>query len=101
MRQHQRGLLRHLPLPDTYWAVLATACPADDNVIFLTGGNFTDCVDGNATIFFTNVPAGTYYLPVRGEPVTEGPYTIDVSRDALFATPPPNDPCTGCFRTGS
>ena len=79
-------------LPNTYWAVLATSCPADDNLIYFTSGNFTDCADGNATIFFTAVPAGTYYLPVRGEPTTAGPYTVLVSAVAC-ATAPANDDC--------
>lgn len=81
-----------LPLPDVYWAVLSLNCPADDDVIFFSSGNFTDCVDGNATIFFTNVPAGTYYLPVRGEPSTWGPYSIEVTATAC-AGPPVNDDC--------
>lgn len=82
--------------PSWYWAVLALDCPADDDVIFLSGGNFTDCVDGNATIFFSNVPAGTYYLPVRGEPATDGPYTIEVSASSCVAAPA-NDDCGGAF----
>jgi hypothetical protein len=81
-----------LPLPDVYWAVLTLDCPADDDVIFFSSGNFTDCVDGNATIFFTNVPAGTYYLPVRGEPSTWGPYTIEVTASPCAAVPV-NDDC--------
>ena len=85
-----------LPLPAVYWAVLATTCPADDNLIFFSTGNFDDCVDGNATIFFDNVPAGTYYLPVRGEPATEGPYAIELITEACDPTPV-NDDCANAI----
>jgi hypothetical protein len=76
----------------SYWAVFAINCPADDSLVFLSGGNFDDCGDDNATIFFTSVPAGTYYLPVRGEPATAGPYSVEVSAEAC-PPPPPNDDC--------
>jgi len=65
-------------------------------MVFYASGNFTACVDSNATIFFNGVPAGTYYLPVRGEPATAGPYTTVVSA-AVCIAPPPNDPCTGAI----
>ncbi|MEO8587968.1 MAG: GEVED domain-containing protein [Flavobacteriales bacterium] len=74
--------------PAVYWATLATSCPADDNVINFSGGNFTDCLDGNATIVWIGLPAGTYYLPVRGEPATAGPYTIEVSAVACATAGP-------------
>ncbi len=70
------------PLPASYWAFLSDACPAGDDVLLFDNGNFTDCADGNATIFFFNVPAGTYYLPVRGEPATAGPYQLEVTATA-------------------
>lgn len=69
-------------LPAVYWAALFEGCPADDAGILFSSGNFDDCADGNATIFFTGVPAGTYYLPVRGEPASWGDYTIEVSATA-------------------
>lgn len=78
--------------PSNYWAVLATSCPADDDLIFFSNGNFSDCGDDNATIFFSSVPAGTYYLPVRGEPATAGPYSILVTATAC-PPPPANDDC--------
>ena len=79
-------------LPAVYWAVLATSCPANDDLVFFTSGNFTDCVDGNATIIFNNVPPGMYYLPVRGEPASDGPYSIVVSATACAGVPA-NDEC--------
>lgn len=70
------------PLPLTYWAFLSQDCPAGDDAFFFDGFNFTDCGDDNATLFYLNVPAGTYYLPVRGEPSTAGPYQVQVSATA-------------------
>jgi hypothetical protein len=82
--------------PAIYQAVLSLDCPMDTNLINFSSGNFTDCSDGNATIFWTAVPAGTYYLPVRGEPATAGPYTITVTGTAC-PTPPPGDECGGAI----
>ncbi len=70
------------PLPISYWAFLSQDCPAGDDAFFFDGFNFTDCGDDNATLFYLNVPAGTYYLPVRGEPSTAGPYQVQVSATA-------------------
>ena len=82
-----------------FWIVLATACPADE-LLFNSSFNTTDCVDGNGTIYFTGVPAGTYYLPVMNNPdpmaLAVGPYTIEVSAEAC-ATPPANDECAGAI----
>lgn len=49
--------------------------------------NFTDCADGNATILWELLPAGTYYYPVLTEAGSEGPYTINVT-----STPCPQSP---------
>lgn len=59
--------------------------------------NTMDCVDGNYTIHFANVPAGTYYYPVLTEPGSEGPYTITFSGEACTAVPPANDDCAGAI----
>lgn len=69
---------------------------------FISSASFdqTTCADGNVTIFYTTVPAGTYYYAVLTDPgVVEGPYTITVSAvaAALPCLPPPpppaNDDC--------
>ena len=80
------------PVFGNFWIILATSCPADDNLIISTGN--ADCGDGNLAITFLGVPAGTYYLPVLLDPANdaEGPYTIEVSATAC-ATPPANDDC--------
>ena len=64
------------------WIILATSCPADDDIVAATSWNNTDCGDGNWTVYYENVPAGTYYLAVLTEAGSEGPYTIDVSTTA-------------------
>ena len=58
--------------------------------------DLTTCPDGNVTIFYSEVPAGTYYyavvLDVDNSAV--GPYTITVSATAC-ASAPANDECAG------
>jgi len=47
----------------------------------------TTCADGNFTLFFEDVPAGTYYYPVMLDPANnaEGPYTISVTASECVA----------------
>ncbi|MCB0792810.1 MAG: T9SS type A sorting domain-containing protein [Flavobacteriales bacterium] len=81
------------------WIVLSTGCPADDNnVVFNTDFNDTDCGDGNFTINYVNLPAGNYYLPVMLDPAldAEGPYTVHVSATACGAGPA-NDDCVNAI----
>lgn len=76
-------------------AFLARTCPATDaDYVLYSTGNFTDCADGNATIVFNGVPAGTYYLPVLADEAAPavGPYSIEVSAQACPAAPG-NDNC--------
>lgn len=73
--------------------VLASGCPAGNDVVFADSFNFTECGDGNATVRFTNVPAGTYYLPVLFDPVlANGDYLLLVDAAACIV-PPANDSC--------
>lgn len=72
-------------------ARLYIGCPFTEFIGF-TAGNFDDCGDGNATIYFNNVPAGTYYYAVLAGVDFTGPYTINVSAEAC-APPPANDDC--------
>jgi hypothetical protein len=60
--------------------VLFTDCPGLQTVQ-PSGGNTTDCGNGNATFYFNELPAGTYYLPVLadGGSGSIGAYTISVS----------------------
>ena len=54
----------------------------------------TTCPDGNFTIFYSEVPAGTYYYAVMLDEANSavGPYNITVSATAC-AAPPANDDC--------
>lgn len=64
----------------TIWKLLTMDCPADA-VINATSSDQTTCANGNWTFNFTELPAGTYYLPVPNVGFGQGggPYTIDVS----------------------
>ncbi len=72
--------------------VYTDSCPAADFVI--GSYDFTTCGDGNGTIRFYNLPAGTYYLPVIVDTAfnTLGEYTMNVL--SVDCPPPPtNDDC--------
>lgn len=63
---------------------LVTGCPP---AALIDAASFdqTTCVDGNLTVQFDYVPAGTYYYPVLSEEGSEGPYTITVTATACPA----------------
>ncbi|HOP06205.1 MAG TPA: choice-of-anchor J domain-containing protein [candidate division Zixibacteria bacterium] len=73
------------------WLNLAIGCPCAD---FTTAGTYNtdDCGDGNITIVWESLEAGTYYYPVLLDPDydAEGPYTITVVAGApsTFSTNP-------------
>ncbi|MBK9761657.1 MAG: T9SS type A sorting domain-containing protein [Flavobacteriales bacterium] len=60
--------------------LLANSCPADQ-LTFFSSTNQTDCIDGNATWLYNDLPAGTWYVPVLNDPgqSSSGPYTITAS----------------------
>ena len=80
------------PQPAIYQAVLSTTCPMGEDLINFSSGEFTSCSDGNATINWVAVPAGTYYVPVRGEPATAGAYALAITATACPSAPA-NDEC--------
>ncbi|HQV52654.1 MAG: T9SS type A sorting domain-containing protein [Flavobacteriales bacterium] len=63
---------------------LSVGCPGIDAIIN-TGYENTSCVDGNYTVQYQYVPAGTYYYPVLMDATATGPYTINVSAVACPA----------------
>ncbi len=73
---------------------LATDCPAA-NLVYFTLFNDSDCGDGNRTYTYSNLPAGSYLIPVLRDPANGaiGPYTIQVSATSCPAVPPANDNC--------
>lgn len=68
------------PAFGNYWDLLDTLCPANATV-FADQVNDLDCLDGNRTMYYDSLVAGTYYLPVLSDPFNqaEGPYEIEVS----------------------
>lgn len=82
------------PVFGNAWLNLAIGCPCES---FTAAGsfNFTDCADGNVTIEWDFMTAGTYYYPVLTEPGSEGIYNITVTAGE------PIDACEGatgdCF----
>ncbi|MBK7945152.1 MAG: T9SS type A sorting domain-containing protein [Flavobacteriales bacterium] len=73
---------------------LARDCPASD-LQYFTLFNDTDCGDGNRTYTYSNLPAGSYRIPVLRDPANGaiGAYTIQVSATSCPAVPPANDNC--------
>jgi hypothetical protein len=64
------------------YIVLDTACPCTGTFTFASGYDNTTCGDGNYSLYWNNLPAGTYYWPLLTTNVTEsgyyaeGPYTV-------------------------
>ena len=54
------------------------------------------CSDGNPTLTFLQMPAGTYYYPVLESALATGPYTLTFAT-AVCPPPPANDDCAGAF----
>ncbi|HQV75151.1 MAG TPA: GEVED domain-containing protein [Flavobacteriales bacterium] len=78
-----------VPLLSDYYVILATTCPLDTGaIVFNTLNNNTDCADGNVTLIFDELPAGTYYIPVL---YTGEAYEMNVSAS----------PCGGYCLAGS
>lgn len=75
---------------------LVIGCPIT-NIVNTGVFEFTTCGDGNVTIAFPNLPAGTYYFPVINEPGSTGPYTLTFTGQACTTPPPANDECSGAI----
>lgn len=83
--------------PYTYWIALSLNCPAGATIDdFILATTLENCADTNLVMVYEGLPAGTYYLPVYGEPGTAGPYTINLIADAC-ASAPANDECDGAI----
>src|SRR5690606_34061458 len=62
----------------TMFIIYTTDCPPTAYVIGTY--DFITCVDGNGTLYFTSLPAGTYYIPVLADSAyntTLGEYTMN------------------------
>ncbi len=75
------------PVWGNTFGFLTTHCPADSLVFFTTYNN-TDCVDGNRTWFYPELPAGTYRVPVVLDSANHsiGPYSITVTAGICLST---------------
>jgi hypothetical protein len=83
------------------WLGLAIDCPCTGTIAYASFEN-TTCPDGNYTVLFRHVPAGTYYYPVMVDPAygSVGPYTLNVNGTAC-PPPPANDLCSGAIQLTS
>ena len=77
------------------YIVLSTVCGggACQPFVFASNWNWTECGDGNITLNWLGLPAGTYWYPVLGqEGFIEGPFSINI--DCSVCEPAPaNDNC--------
>jgi subtilisin-like proprotein convertase family protein len=85
---------------DPVFIGLSSGCPAayPDNYVPTTVYEFTSCGDGNPTVTFQNLPAGTYYVPIYSGGA-QGPYSITISTVAC-PPPPANDECADAIEIG-
>jgi len=78
------------------FARLYLGCPTGSSFLEDATGTPNDCGDGNTRYFFTNIPAGTYYIPIFADASFLNPlgdYTVTVtSEDCPPASP--NDLCS-------
>ncbi|MBX2972291.1 MAG: T9SS type A sorting domain-containing protein [Flavobacteriales bacterium] len=82
--------------------MLGVGCPLT-NVVFNSPGNILVdvCGDGNYTILFRDLPAGTYYFPVLQGTGSTGPYTLTFMAAACTSTAPANAMCAGAIELPS
>lgn len=70
-------------------ASLFMNCPSLDGFVATDDYDFETCPDGNATIRWSYLPAGTYYYAVikdaASEPAAVGAYTLNVTATAIDA----------------
>lgn len=77
----------------TVFIVVVDGCPCS-SYYFASSYDFYSCGDNNASIYYCNLPAGTWYIPIYAEAGSIGPYTMTVTTSG-GASPPPNDDCSG------
>ncbi|MCK5125632.1 MAG: choice-of-anchor J domain-containing protein [candidate division Zixibacteria bacterium] len=78
------------PAFELVYVILFTDCPCDAaGQIFATSSDWDACGNGNVTMLFEALPAGTYYLPVLAShpdyptEYYEGPYTVTFNGVAI------------------
>jgi hypothetical protein len=79
------------PMVD-FFGMILTQCPCNSSVTANFARNM-ECGDGNYSIYFNDLPAGTYYFPVFSYLGPIGNYTIHIN-SVIPPLPPPNDNCS-------
>lgn len=83
------------PVHTLVYSILIVGCP--DGEVSIQNSGTSTCVDGNTTITYANLPAGTYYVPVLLFPgEAEGPYTITFTSE-VCDLPPANETCASAI----
>lgn len=83
------------PVHTVVYSILIVGCP--DGEVSIQNAGTSTCVDGNTTITYANLPAGTYYVPVLLFPgEAEGPYTITFTSE-VCDLPPANETCASAI----
>ncbi len=75
---------------------LGVGCPLT-NLVYNNNANVFQnlCGDGNFSVVFPNLPAGTYYFPVLEAAGSSGDYTLVFSAATCTGAPPANAICAG------
>jgi hypothetical protein len=84
------------PKIQDFWLLLYTSCSVD---AFVTAGSYdsTACVDGNFTLCYSNLAAGSYYYPIAATLGNPDAYTMNVSATDCGSDGPVNDDCEGAI----
>jgi hypothetical protein len=56
--------------------VMDQTCPCTSTWVYATTWDNTSCGDLNWTIYWNNLPAGTYWYPIYSDVGSQGPYTV-------------------------
>lgn len=84
------------------WLNLVTDCACPDGSLVPDLDFDFGCPNGNPNIYYSHLPAGTYYYPVMLDPANgaSGDFSIDVSAEACPPAPD-NDECDGAEEIGN
>jgi hypothetical protein len=80
------------------YIVFDTTCPCSGSFIFANSWENTSCGDGNWTLVWNNLPAGTYYWPLLTDSsggYAEGPYCVTF--EPFIPPPPPECPANTMY----
>ena len=64
------------PAFNNSYVVMDTQCPCSGSWRHAYYYEDSSCGDGNVSLYWRNLPAGTYYWPLLTEPGSEGPYMV-------------------------